>query len=122
MNFDKELHEKELIEISKLAECEVSEIQVFAIPDTLAISFLISTRKEAKEMYIQYAAEKGKRIQNPASWDEFQGYNNRLILLPNGYGVCDTPFHPKNEKSEFDIIRDIFKDNKNVEVKSWGHK
>lgn len=117
MKFDKELDEKELMKIAELAKCKVSEIQVFAIPDALAISFFISTTKEAKEMYIKYAKEKGKLISNPASWDEFKGYNNRLILLPNGYGVCDTPFHPKDEKSEFEVIQNALKGNKNFELK-----
>lgn len=115
MDFNELLTNEHFAEISKLAKCEVSEIQVFAIPDSLAISYFLTSKSEARQHYKDYAEKAGKLVENPFSWDELKGYNNRLILFPGGFSVCATPFK-KPVKSEFEAISDVIKDSKNFEI------
>lgn len=91
MTYDRELSAKDLINLSKVAKCEVSEIQVFAIPDTLALNSWINSVSDSVKLYRTYAAEHGKSILNPNSWKEFKGFKYRLLLFPKGYSVCEVP-------------------------------
>jgi formyltetrahydrofolate synthetase len=92
MDFNNLLTPDHFEEIARQAECKTSEIKVFAIPDSLAINSWLTSTTEAAEMYKKYADEAGKPINNANSWDEFEGYGNRLILFPGGYGIWNTPF------------------------------
>lgn len=116
MNFDCLLTPAHFDYIAKVANCKTEEIQVWAIPDSLAISYWFTTKKEAGQMYKDYAKKKGKLINNPFSWNEFEGFKNRLILFPGGHAVQDTPFHPKDEMTELEAIQEAVKGS-NFEVK-----
>ncbi|OQA38688.1 MAG: hypothetical protein BWY51_00827 [Parcubacteria group bacterium ADurb.Bin316] len=67
MNFNELLTEAHFAEISELVKCSVSEIQVFAIPYSLAINYLFMTKGEARISYERYAEKKGKLVKNPFS-------------------------------------------------------
>ena len=116
MNFDCLLTKEHFDYIVKVAKCKVEEIQVWAIPDTLAISYWFTSQEDATRYYKEYAEESGKLINNPFSWDEFEGFNNRLILFPGGRAVNNTPFHPKDEMTELEAIQEAVKGS-NIEVK-----
>lgn len=109
MDFNQVLTQAHLDYICAEAMCKEEEIEVWAIPDTLAISYWFTTVLQATQYYKEFAEENGKRINNIFSWDEFEGFNNRLIIFPKGHAVCDTPFHPKEKKSEIDAIREVLK-------------
>lgn len=116
MNFNEVLTSEHLEAISKIGKCDVSEIQVFAIPDSLAISYLLTTKEQAGQYYREYAGREGKLIENPFSWDEFEGYNNRLILFPGGHAVCSTPFK-EPRKSEFEAISEALEESGRFEIR-----